>query len=79
MCETAGYEFVFSTTPTPVGTTVSEFVRGRVKVDPYNSFLEFFLRYNGAYAWLAYVSFLKRKLRDHNRPLKNRIAVQVRH
>ncbi|MBH5398261.1 polysaccharide deacetylase family protein [Bradyrhizobium sp. CNPSo 4010] len=78
MCETAGYEFAFSTTPTPVDTTVSEFVRGRVKVDPSDSSLEFFLKYHGAYAWLAYVSLLKRKLRDHNRPLMNCIAVQVK-
>lgn len=66
MCETAGYEMVFSTTPTPVDTTSSEFVRGRVKVDPYDSPLEFFLKYRGAYGWVSYVSSLKRKLRDHS-------------
>jgi peptidoglycan/xylan/chitin deacetylase (PgdA/CDA1 family) len=65
LCRVAGYEAVFSTTPAPVDTTGSGLVRGRVKVDPFDGRLEFFLKYNGAYAWAPYVSSLKRKLRNY--------------
>ncbi|WP_051334250.1 polysaccharide deacetylase family protein [Bradyrhizobium sp. Ai1a-2] len=65
LCRMAGYEAVFSTTPTPVDTTGSGLVRGRVKVDPFDGRLEFFLKYNGAYAWAPFVSSLKRKLRNY--------------
>jgi peptidoglycan/xylan/chitin deacetylase (PgdA/CDA1 family) len=65
LCRKAGYEAVFSAIPTPVDTTDPAFVRGRVKVDPFDGRLEFFLKYNGAYAWARYVSSLKRKLRNH--------------
>jgi peptidoglycan/xylan/chitin deacetylase (PgdA/CDA1 family) len=64
LCRMGGYEYVLSSTPTPVDTTSSAFVRGRVKVDAFDSPLEFFLKYNGAYAWVPYISSLKRKLRN---------------
>jgi peptidoglycan/xylan/chitin deacetylase (PgdA/CDA1 family) len=64
-CRVAGYEAVFSTTPAPVDTTGSGLVRGRVKVDPFDGRLEFYLKYNGAYAWAPYASSLKRKLRSY--------------
>ncbi|MCS3897854.1 peptidoglycan/xylan/chitin deacetylase (PgdA/CDA1 family) [Bradyrhizobium japonicum USDA 38] len=64
LCRTAGYEAVFTTTPAPVDTTGSDLVRGRVKVDPFDGRLEFFLKYNGAYAWAPYLSALKRRLRN---------------
>jgi peptidoglycan/xylan/chitin deacetylase (PgdA/CDA1 family) len=63
LCKEAGYDIVFSTIPYGVDTLGSEFVRGRVKVDPFDSRLEFYLKYNGAYAWIPYASFIKRKLR----------------
>ena len=63
LCTAAGYQYVFSTRPTPVDTTGSAFVRGRMKVDPFDWPLEFFLKYNGAYAWITYASALKRKLK----------------
>ncbi|RXG96245.1 polysaccharide deacetylase family protein [Bradyrhizobium zhanjiangense] len=65
LCREAGYEAVFSTIPTSVDTKGPGFVRGRVKVDPFDGRLEFFLKYNGAYAWAPYVSALKRTLRNH--------------
>lgn len=65
LCRTAGYEAGFSTAPTPVDTTNSAFVRGRVKVDPFDGRLEFFLKCNGAYAWAPYLSSLKRRLTDY--------------
>ncbi len=65
ICRTAGYEIVFSTIPAPVDTTDTAFVRGRVKADPFDGRLEFFLKYNGAYAWAPYLSALKRRLRGY--------------
>jgi peptidoglycan/xylan/chitin deacetylase (PgdA/CDA1 family) len=63
LCKAAGYDIVFSTIPHGVDTLGSDFVRGRVKVDPFDSRLEFFLKYNGAYAWIPYASTIKKKLR----------------
>lgn len=63
LCKTAGYNIVFSTIPHGVDTSGSDFIRGRVKVDPFDSRLEFYLKYNGAYAWTPYASAIKRKLR----------------
>jgi peptidoglycan/xylan/chitin deacetylase (PgdA/CDA1 family) len=63
LCRAAGYDLVFSVSPDPVDTTGSEFVRGRVKIDPFDGPLEFFLKYHGAYAWMSHVSFLKKKLK----------------
>jgi peptidoglycan/xylan/chitin deacetylase (PgdA/CDA1 family) len=67
LCRAAGYDYVFSVAPDPVDTTSSDFVRGRVKVDPFDWPLEFFLKYRGAYAWVSHVSSLKRKLRNYRR------------
>lgn len=64
LCRGAGYEYVFSITPQPVDTTIHEFVRGRVKVEPFDGRLEFFLKYNGAYAWAPHVSSFTRKIRS---------------
>jgi peptidoglycan/xylan/chitin deacetylase (PgdA/CDA1 family) len=65
ICRTAGYEAVFSTIPASVDTTDTAFVRGRVKVDLFDGPLEFFLKFNGAYAWAPYLSSLKRRLRGY--------------
>jgi peptidoglycan/xylan/chitin deacetylase (PgdA/CDA1 family) len=63
-CKAAGYRAAFSTIPTCVDTTKPGYVRGRVKVDPFDGRLEFFLKYNGAYAWAAHVASLKARLRN---------------
>jgi peptidoglycan/xylan/chitin deacetylase (PgdA/CDA1 family) len=77
LCRLAGYEAVFSTTPSPVDTTGSAFVRGRVKVDPFDWPLEFFLKYNGAYAWGPYVLSLKRKLTNYKQsPALQRLSLK---
>jgi peptidoglycan/xylan/chitin deacetylase (PgdA/CDA1 family) len=67
LCRAAGYDYVFSIAPAPVDTTSSAFVRGRVKVDPFDWPLEFFLKCHGAYAWISQVSSLKRKLSNYRR------------
>jgi len=63
LCRAAGYDYVFSTVPQPVKIEESNFVRGRVEVEPFDWPLEFFLKYNGSYAWLSYVSAIRRRWR----------------
>jgi peptidoglycan/xylan/chitin deacetylase (PgdA/CDA1 family) len=67
LCKAAGYDYVFSVAPDPVDTTKSGFIRGRVKVDPFDWPLEFFLKFHGAYAWISLVTSLKRKLSNRHR------------
>jgi peptidoglycan/xylan/chitin deacetylase (PgdA/CDA1 family) len=64
LCRAAGYDYVFSIVPRAVDTASSDFVRGRVQVEPFDGPLEFFLKYSGAYGWISYVSSLKRKFRS---------------
>jgi peptidoglycan/xylan/chitin deacetylase (PgdA/CDA1 family) len=63
LCRAAGYDCVFSTVPHVTDTLGIDFIRGRVKTDPFDSRLEFYLKYNGAYAWMPYASAVKRKFR----------------
>lgn len=74
LCRAAGYDYVFSVVPNPVDTTSSSFVRGRVKVDPFDWPLEFFLKYHGAYAWFSQVSLLKQKLSDRRREVRRHLT-----
>jgi peptidoglycan/xylan/chitin deacetylase (PgdA/CDA1 family) len=61
LCRSAGYDLVFTINPISVNTEGSEFVRGRVKVEPHDGTFEFFLKSNGAYGWMSYVSRIKQK------------------
>jgi peptidoglycan/xylan/chitin deacetylase (PgdA/CDA1 family) len=61
VCKAAGYEFVFSILAEEVDTTKPEFLRGRVKADPSDRPLEFFLKFNGAYEWTAYLRPFRRR------------------
>jgi GT2 family glycosyltransferase/peptidoglycan/xylan/chitin deacetylase (PgdA/CDA1 family) len=56
LCKSAGYSHVFTTDAANVQTT--SFVRGRIKVEPSDSQIEFFLKIRGAYNWGA----IKRKM-----------------
>jgi peptidoglycan/xylan/chitin deacetylase (PgdA/CDA1 family) len=67
LCKAAGYNYVFSVVPNAVDTENSGFVRGRVKADPFDWSLEFFLKCHGAYGWISEVSALKRKVRNWRR------------
>lgn len=62
MCKSAGYKHVFTTVPTHVDTEKPSFVRGRVKVDPSDSRIEFFLKIKGAYMWTTAVRSVASKL-----------------
>jgi peptidoglycan/xylan/chitin deacetylase (PgdA/CDA1 family) len=60
LCENAGYERVFTTLPLLAFRTPSEFVTGRVGVEPTDWNLEFYLKLMGAYRWLPYAFSIKR-------------------
>jgi len=79
LCRAAGYDYVFSIVPDPVDTTSSAFVRGRVSVDPFDSPLEFFLKYRGAYAWVSYVSSFKRTLKKYRQSSRRPFMSDRRH
>ena len=63
LCKAAGYESVFSILPEEVDTASSEALRGRTKVDPSDHPIEFFLKFNGGYAWTAQIASITQKLR----------------
>jgi peptidoglycan/xylan/chitin deacetylase (PgdA/CDA1 family) len=62
LCREAGYERVFSVSPTPAFTDPKEFVTGRIAVNPTDWTLEFRLKILGAYQWLPRVIAYKRRL-----------------
>ena len=64
MCRAAGYETVYSITAEEVDTTSSELLRGRIKVDPSDGPIEFFLKFNGAYQWMGYTAPQTKALRS---------------
>jgi len=72
LCRVAGYDYVFGIKPLPVDTTGSDYVRGRVKVDAFDSLLEFFLKYNGAYPWVSHVSSMKKTFENYRKSRTNR-------
>ena len=52
ICKSAGYKYAYSTTGESVDVLKSDYVRARVKVDPSDSQMEFFLKIHGSYDWL---------------------------
>ena len=58
-CRSAGYKKVFSILPASVHPQRTEFIRGRVAVDPRDSHLDFILKMNGAYSWMPFASAIK--------------------
>jgi len=62
LCREAGYDRVF--TCDPKSALASEFVLGRVRVDPSDWPLEFHLKLMGAYRWLPMAIALKRRLKS---------------
>ncbi len=63
-CRKAGYERVFTTSPTWAFVNPKEFVTGRVSVEPSDWPLEFRMKVMGAYRWLPRAISLKRKFRQ---------------
>ena len=62
-CETAGYQFIYTILPDENDTNAPGALRGRVRVDPWDSPLEFYLKSHGAYCWFAVLKAMTRALR----------------
>jgi peptidoglycan/xylan/chitin deacetylase (PgdA/CDA1 family) len=58
-CRDEGYERVFTTVPRLALSEPSEYVVGRVAVDPDDFPLEFHLKLHGTYRWLSYAAALR--------------------
>ncbi len=61
-CRDAGYERVFTTLPQVISRQKDDFAYGRVRVDPTDWPLEFYLKVAGAYQWLPAAISAKRRL-----------------
>jgi peptidoglycan/xylan/chitin deacetylase (PgdA/CDA1 family) len=53
LCSMAGYDQAFTIYPEQIRTDEAGMLRGRVKVDPSDWPIEFFLKVNGAYEWMT--------------------------
>jgi peptidoglycan/xylan/chitin deacetylase (PgdA/CDA1 family) len=62
LCRHVGYDRVFTTVPQFAFSDSSEFVTGRVRVDPTDWRLEFRLKLLGAYRWLPLAWTIKRRI-----------------
>jgi N-acetylglucosaminyl-diphospho-decaprenol L-rhamnosyltransferase len=64
-CRLAGYDHVYTTIPENVDPSMPKIARGRVKVDPWDGPITFFLKFNGAYGWIAPLKSLLRRSNLH--------------
>ena len=71
MAAKVGYTSYFTTSPACVTGKIEAGLIGRVRVDPYDSALEFKLKSAGAYRWQVGVGKLKRRLRPTTAKLSN--------
>ena len=62
LCREAGYQRIFTTLPEFAFEDPSQYVVGRVRVDPTDWPLEFRMKVAGAYRWLPAVFTLKRRI-----------------
>lgn len=60
----AGYRQAFSILPELISSGSDSFLRGRVKVDPFDWRMEYRLKLLGAYRWLPIAFAIKKKLRQ---------------
>lgn len=68
LCSREGFKHAFTITPASVDVRKESLLRGRVAVDPEDGPLEFRLKVAGAYAWLRWVSSIKRLIQTvHSR------------
>ncbi|MEN6433543.1 MAG: polysaccharide deacetylase family protein [Smithella sp.] len=58
----AGYKNAYSILPEPIHSGSDSFIRGRVKVDPFDWRIEYRLKLLGAYRWLPMAFTLKRSI-----------------
>ena len=75
-CREAGYVRVFTTEPSLVPKDATEFVVGRVGVDPWDWRLEFRMKMLGAYCWQPYAKAAMHKIRQFLLPGGRKIAAK---
>ena len=63
-CASAGYQNVYTTIPENIDPLIPRLARGRVRVDPSDGPIEFFLKFNGAYGWVGPFTSLLRLLKS---------------
>ena len=61
MAASVGYQSCFTTSPACLAEKIEAGLIGRVRVDPYDSTLEFKLKSSGAYRWQVAVAKAKRR------------------
>jgi len=64
LCKSVGYEQVFTIEPISPYSSVYNYVRGRIEINPWDWRLEYQLKILGAYCWMQYASKLKRKIEN---------------
>jgi peptidoglycan/xylan/chitin deacetylase (PgdA/CDA1 family) len=74
LCRAAGYRRAFKSTPAFAADDRHEFLVGRVRVDPSDWPIEFYLKMLGGYRWLPAAMALKRRLTEPLRKF-NQLAV----
>jgi len=62
LCREVGYRRVFTTLPRFAFDDPCDYIVGRVRVDPTDWPLEFFLKLAGAYRWLPWAFYVKRRI-----------------
>jgi peptidoglycan/xylan/chitin deacetylase (PgdA/CDA1 family) len=67
ICQEAGYDICYTTVPENIDPSAPTMTRGRIRVDPWDGPIEFFLKFNGAYDWTSRIpGFLKsNRIRTH--------------
>lgn len=76
LCRAAGYRRAFKSTPAFAADDRHEFLIGRVRVDPSDWPIEFYLKMVGGYRWLPAAIAVKRRLTESLRKLNQLSAVR---
>jgi peptidoglycan/xylan/chitin deacetylase (PgdA/CDA1 family) len=76
-CREAGYERVFSTSPTLIRDGQSGYLVGRVAADPWDWRLEFKLKMLGAYGWQPYAQSAKKRMQRLLAPTETTNAIRL--
>ena len=78
ICKSVGFKYVYTTDVESIKCVGFNFARGRVKVDPSDGKVEFFLKINGAYGWVSKTKLIARWL-NRRRPDAIKSAGKSRH
>ena len=62
LSQASGYRFIYGILPDDCDTMAASLLRGRIRVDPWDGPLEFYLKVHGAYAWFGKLRALRARL-----------------